>query len=170
LGKISVKKLFAILISLCVIFLSSCADGSSSTAAPNESSKTSTQPESETSSETAQKEIYSDDLISMSFVGVQDMPSLKGMFLLNVKAKNNSDKKITVYLKDVSINGNMIQMTSGIPNDIMPLKQSACSFSGKDSTVEISSASEIKEIEFKIYLTDESTHVIETTNPIKINL
>lgn len=66
------------------------------------------------------------------------------MFLLNVKAKNNSNKKVTIYLKDVSINGNMVQMGSGLPNDIMPSKQSACSFSGKDSTVEISNASEIK--------------------------
>ena len=117
-----VKKLFAILISLCVIFLSSCTDGTSKTTS-SESSKISTQPESEVSSETTQKEIYSDDLVSMSFVGVQDMPSLKGMFLLNVKTKNNSNKKVTVYLKDVSINGNMVQMVSGVPNDIMPLKR-----------------------------------------------
>lgn len=73
------KKLFAILISLCVIFLSSCTDGTSKTTS-SESSKISTQSESEISSETIQKEIYSDDWISMSFVGVQGMPSLKECF------------------------------------------------------------------------------------------
>lgn len=89
------KKLFAILISLCVIFLSSCTDGTSKTTF-NELSKTSTQPESETLSETTQKEIYSDDLVPMSFVEVQDMSSLKEMFQMLRQKIIQIKKKLSI--------------------------------------------------------------------------
>lgn len=159
------KRIFTVLAIICVIFLPSCEYEAAET-----ESNSQILASSQMASSTVEQSIYSDDIVSMSFINVQDMPTLEGMFLLNVKVKNNSDEEFTIYLQDVSVNDKMVQLGSGMPYDVMPSKESNCSFSGKDSVVEISSAEEIAKIEFKICIMDESTSAVETTEPITINI
>lgn len=157
----------AVLIMACAAFLPACSEIDQASATPS----TSLPKSSSTSGNHSQnegKEIYADKLISFSFISVQDMPNMDGMFLLNVKVQNKLNQKISVYPKDASVNGHMVQLMSGTPCDIMPGKSAIHSFSGTNSTAGISKANEIKNIELKLWITDESTKTLENTKEIKI--
>jgi hypothetical protein len=114
------------------------------------------------------KEIYSDNLIAMSFVQKYDMSGMKGEFFFSVKAENKSSKKITVYLQDAYLNNSMVQIGSGVPLDLLAGKNSVHSFFGKYEGTGASNANEIKKIGFKICVMDENSKIIETTNPVEI--
>ncbi|HCW79827.1 MAG TPA: hypothetical protein DG942_01830 [Ruminococcaceae bacterium] len=176
----------AILIMACAVLLPACSEIDTSSSSINSKAKANSSVPIQSSaasstkfqkpseapdshSKNAGKVVYANKLLSFSFISVQDMPNMDGMFLLNVKVQNKSNKKISVYPKDASVNNHMIQLTSGTPCDIMPGKSAIHSFSGVNSTVEISKASEIKNIKLKLWITDESTTTLETTKEIEIN-
>lgn len=122
----------------------------------------------ENSSENELQEVYSDDLISMSYVKRYDIPEVQGMFYFDVKANNKSNKEIYVYLQDSYINDTMFTVGSGVPLDLLPEKSATHSFFGKYEGTGIKSAEEINKIGFKICVMDKSSNVLETTKSIEI--
>ncbi|MCY1713727.1 hypothetical protein [Caproiciproducens galactitolivorans] len=122
----------------------------------------------ENSSENKLQEVYSDDLISMSFVKKYDMPEVKDMFYFDVKANNKSNREISVYLQNSYINDTMFTVGSGVPLDLLPKKSATHSFFGKYEGTGIKSTEEINKISFKICVMDKSSNVLETTKSIEI--
>ena len=68
--------------------------------------------------EAAPRNIYNDENVSVDFVKISNS-ILEGNFEFYIKAQNKTDKDITVYLKDVTINNSVVQIGSGVPCDII---------------------------------------------------
>lgn len=115
------------------------------------------------------KEIYSDDLISMSFVKKYEVPEVQGMFYFDIKVDNKSDEEISVYLQDAYMNDTAFTACSGVPLDLISGKSSTHSFFGKYEGTEVKSINEIKKIGFKILVMDKSSKTLETTKSVEIN-
>lgn len=115
------------------------------------------------------KTVYNDKIVSLYFIKKYETPGINGMFFIDLKAENKSNKEITVYLKDASINDSMITFVSGAPLTVLPGKIGTNAFAGKCETVGIKDADDIKKIGFKIYIMDESANTIETTKPVEID-
>lgn len=120
------------------------------------------------SEEESLKEVYSDDLITVYFVKKYDTPQMQGMFSFDLKAENKSGKKITIYLKDTSLNGSMVSVGSGVPLELESGKSGANSYFGKYEGTGITTSDEIKKIGFKILVMDTSSNVLETTESIEV--
>lgn len=150
------KKILAILMTLCLLLLAACSDEATQTASSN-------------SSEALQKQIYNDKIVTVYFIKKHETPGVQGMFSIDLKVENKSGKEITVYLKDANVNNNMVTLVSGIPLTVLSGKNGVNTFSGKCKTVGINSSKDIKKMGFKIWITDKSANTLETTKDITIN-
>ena len=121
--------------------------------------------------ETSDKEnpitVYDDEFISVDFVKIVDS-IVSGNFELYIKAQNKTDKAVTVYLQDVSINGSMVQVGSGVPCDIIAGANRTHGFFGRLDLAGVSSAAEVEKITFKICLADADFNTIVTTADIEV--
>lgn len=156
------KALIIVLSSILTIFLYSCSEST-----PQDPNNVTTADYS-VSEEESLKEIYSDDLITVYFVKKYDTPQMQGMFSFDLKAENKSGKKITIYLKDTSLNGSMVSVGSGVPLELESGKSGANSYFGKYEGTGITTSDEIKKIGFKILVMDTSSNVLETTESIEV--
>lgn len=111
--------------------------------------------------------IYSDDNISVDFIKISNS-AVAGNFELYIKAYNKTDKNITVYLKDVTINGSVVTVGSGVPCDILVGANRTHGFFGRLDLAGVSSATEVTKITFKIWAVDESLNTIVTTTDLEI--
>lgn len=157
------RKVLAILCSAFIILsAAACEESGSSKAASFISSTASV---SSSTSEASQK-VYSDKIIDAEFKGLSNQAGLDGEMFVGLTVKNKSSKNITVTLKDVYIDGTMMQTGSGVPLTIVPGKSGTGEFFGKNST----KPDAVKKVGFKIYLFDDSTNHLETTKQIEIKL
>ena len=113
--------------------------------------------------------IYNDDLVSVDFVKIADSV-LTGNFELYIKAENKTDKNVTVYLQDVSVNGSMVQVGSGVPCDIIAGANRTHSYFGRLDLAGVTTAKEINKITFKVRVVDEEFNPIITTSDLDISL
>lgn len=157
------KALIIVLSSILTIFLYSCSEST-----PQDPNNVTTADYS-VSEEESLKEIYSDDLITISFIKKYDTPQLQGMFSFDIKAENKSNKEITIYLQDAYLNDSTVSIGSGIPLELLAGKNGTNIYSGKYEGTGITTADEIKKIRFKILVMDESSNTLETTENIKID-
>lgn len=111
--------------------------------------------------------VYKDDVVSVDFIKVADS-IITGNFELYIKAQNKSDKAITVYLKDVSINGSMVEVGSGAPCDVIAGADRTHSFFGRLDLAGVNSAEEINQITFKVWVVDEEFNTILTTTDLEV--
>ena len=114
--------------------------------------------------ETSEKEeslnIYDDENISIEFIKITNS-LVAGNFELYIKAQNKTDKAVTVYLKDVCINGSMVQVGSGVPCDLIAGANRTHSFFGRLDLAGVASVDEIKTLTFKVWLVDENFNDLE---------
>lgn len=160
------KKLISGMVALLLCL--SCVGCSASYGTSNNEPSTALSSASD-SSETNQKEIYSDKFVSISFVKKYGIPGMNGMLFFDLKAENKSGNKITIYLQDAYMNDVQFQAGSGTPLDLLPNKNAVHAFTGKYEGTKIKSVDEVKKIGFKIVVMDESSKVLETTKPVEIN-
>jgi hypothetical protein len=149
---------------------SAIASATSNYQASSDSKATSRVPQSG-KSETAKaelKEIYSDKLITAWFVKKYDVPYMPSMFYFTIKVENKTDKKITIYPQDSYVNDTTFTALGAESMDILPKKNRTHTFFGPYEGTGIKSADKIKKIGFKINITDENTHDIETTKTIEV--
>lgn len=149
------KRIIYVFMTLMLMF-GLCSCGESSNPQTKENSPTS-------------KIIYDSEIATVNFIKVSDSV-LEGMFDIYLKVENKSAEKFTMYLNDVSINGTMVEVGSGVPCDVLSGKNRTHGFFGKFENIGIASASEIKEISFSIWLRDSSMNEIETTEQLTIEL
>ncbi|MDP4152646.1 MAG: hypothetical protein Q8865_04270 [Bacillota bacterium] len=112
--------------------------------------------------------LYEDKLIKITYCEIFEVPSIKGACYLRLLVENKSDKKITVYLKDAYVNDMATFMGSGVPMTIEMGKKSQQPFTFFYSNLDISKMSEIKNIQFKVWITDENTKTLEETGTLKV--
>lgn len=121
--------------------------------------------------EDKQKEIFEDDYMKVTYIECFDEKSVDGATYLRLSVENISDKKITVSLEDVSVNGAMVNTGNGVPMTIAPDKSSQQPFILFTGAAGIGSADEIDSISLKISLLDNDTsEVIEETKQIEIDV
>ena len=151
------KKIFILLLSLIIfISFSGCTADSTTNESNNNSSETT-------------KNIYTDENISVDFVKISNSV-VNGNFELYIRAENKTDEAITVYLKDVTINGAVIQVGSGVSCDIIAGAHRTHGFFGRLDLAGISTAEEANKITFKIWVVDDSMNTILTTADLIIDL
>ena len=147
------KKLIALVMSviLCVIAVGCYEDSSSAV-------------------DTAQaRNIYTDENISVDFVKIANS-IVSGNFELYVKAQNKTEKDVTLMLKDVTINGSMVEVGSGVPCDIIAGANRTHGFFGRLDLAGLTSAEEVTKITFKVWLVDENFSTIMTTQDLLIEI
>ena len=113
------------------------------------------------------KTVYSDESISVDFIKVSNSV-VSGNFEMYIKAQNKTDKDITVYLKDVTINGFAVPIGSGVPCDIVAGANRIHGFLGRLDLAGVSSADEITKITFKIWVVDSDSNTIITTTDLEV--
>lgn len=140
----------------------SATNQSAVSAAANVSKPISSVPQS-----TGEKEIYSDKILSVTFISKQDMPGFNGNYLFTIKVENKSSEKITVAPTEEYVNDTMVQWLSSVPLTILPGKSGNGGFFGKYEGTGASKANEIKKIGFKFFVMDDSS-TLETTKNIEV--
>ena len=87
-------------------------------------------------------------------------------FYVTIEVLNKSEKDITVYLRDASINNEMISLVmSGTPMDILKGKSAQNAFIFPNSMLSVKTVEDIKNIEFKMWVVNKdnlSDTIVET--------
>lgn len=174
--------IFALLIILLfilivIIILSDSSSTSSASVADHATQHMSTSQQDTSSAQESKEQlpekktsiVCDDKNITAEFLGFEDFPDL-GMFTVNLRVANKTDKKIWVYLNEASVNDEMMQMVmSGVPLYILPDKRGSNAFIFYYTQISIDKFEEVDSVSFKIVVEDEDTLTeIETTPEITI--
>ncbi len=117
--------------------------------------------------------LYEDDNFKISYIDITDPNSGLTMYIMNLKLENKSEKSVLISLEETYINDTQVQFLGGNLSfdGTLPGKKSICSFSFGYDKLGIKSIEDIKNIEFKIELTDtDFSEVYLETDTIKIAL
>lgn len=159
------KKLRVILVmvlALCLLGLCACdiTDTTDNTSGNNNPGNTPT----ENGSGVQEQVLLDDEKVKVTFIKIFEEPSLPNNCFLQLKVENKSDKTVMVSLKDSYVNDTAQTMGTGVPIVLAPGKNSQQSFFFGYGNIGITSKSEIKKIEFKVWLMDNDTYdtVVET--------
>lgn len=157
------KKIFALVVSLVMALMVSACGGSGS-ASSSESS-------SEVVAPIEEQVLWDSENVKVSFIEIFEADYLPGNCYLKLKVENKSDKTVMVSLKDSYVNDTAQMMGTGVPIVLAPDKNSQQPFFFGYTNLGITSKSEIKKIEFKVWLMDDENYdTIEETDNLVINL
>ena len=126
---------------------------------------------SPTNGNTQKKEIllYSDDNFKISFIDFKDPKAGVTSYNLYLKIENNSDKAVVVSPSDGYANDEAVFLGSGMPVKIAPSKKATGVFVVGYGNTSIKNIDDIKTLEFKITLYDESwSHKLLETKTLTI--
>lgn len=121
-------------------------------------------------SESVNTILYQDDMITVSYVKIFEEPSIADTCYLQLLVENNTDQAITVYPKDSSVNGTMTPFLSGVPMTIEAGKNSQQPFFFTYSNLSIDKMADVKDLEFKVWVTDKDTNTLLETGALKIEV
>lgn len=110
--------------------------------------------------QTVEAVLVDDGVMKVSFIEIFETG---GFCYLRLQVENKIDQQVSVYLMDAYVNDTAVTMMSGVPMDIAPGKTSQNPFIFSGFT-----ANEVKKIEFKVHVYDESMNTIEETGTVKI--
>ena len=164
--KKSIEMILAIIVA--IFILSACGNSTSisqttvtdvpiKTEAPTKADPPSV---AEEKAEPNEKIIADDNYVTVTFEKMYDAVNLgvTGVFYVDIKAQNKTDKEIWVYLDKASVNDEMVPMvTSGIPLYIQPDKTGRNGFIFSFSSLSIDKIEDVKKIEFDLVVADEET-------------
>ncbi len=137
--------------------ISSTVTDTSTTVAPQNGEILNPKPTTEKPEEVI---IADDAFITATFEKKYDAVNLgvTGVFYLDIKAQNKSDKEIWVYLDNASVNDEMVPMVmSGVPLNIQPEKTGRNGFIFSFSSLSIDKIEDVKKIEFDLVVADAET-------------
>lgn len=113
--------------------------------------------------------LVDDDFVKVSFIEVFEEPSIEGVFYFRLCVENKTEKTVTIYLEDSSVNKVSTLALSGIPMTIQPGSKSLTPFFFSYKSLDISSIDELEEISFRVNVkNDETFEEIETTDFLTI--
>lgn len=121
-------------------------------------------------SESVNEVLYQDDMITVSYVEIFEEPGVSGTCYVRLFVENNTDQAITVYPKDASVNGTMTQFLSGVPMTIEAGKNSQQPFFFTYSNLSIDKMSDVKNLEFKLWVTDKDTNTLLETGALSVKV
>lgn len=102
----------------------------------------------------ANKLIFEDDIIKVSYIRVYDYEGLTGASYLQLLIENKSDKTINPVLTNVSINNMTATSGTGVPIVISPNNSSKQPFILFTGNTDVEKAEDIENLSFKIFLFD----------------
>jgi hypothetical protein len=151
------KKMLAVMAMVMVMAASGCGGSGSTNSNPDDSTPAISTPVEE-------QVLWDDENVKVSFVEIFEYDYLPGNCYLKLKVENKSDKTVMVSLKDSYVNDTAQMMGTGVPIVLAPGKNSQQPFFFAYTNLGITSKSEIKKIEFKVWLMDNATYdtVVET--------
>lgn len=108
--------------------------------------------------------VYEDDSVSVWYLGdAEEKASLEGLCYFSLRVENKTDKAMTFYPTNSSVDGNMVTVSSGIPLDLKPQTTGVNSFFFNYTSV-ASNVSELSQIEFNGMIMTESGDTVYTEN------
>ena len=157
------RNISLIFIFILVISMLSACESTSPVAQPN----TAVSPKGEATAtpvpvqeESKEIVIADDDYVTATFEKIYDAEHMgvTGVFYLDIKAQNKTDKEIWVYLDKASVNDEMVPMVmSGVPLNIQPEKSGRTGFIISFSSLSIDKVDDVKKIEFDLVVADQET-------------
>ncbi len=163
-----------LLLAVCAfLFLSACSAEESSSKEnndfPKDNQETPIKEDDSTPSDDGQL-LLDDECVKVSYVEAYEEPSIDGAFYLRLEVENKTEKQVTVYLLDPSVNNVSTLALSGIPMVIQPGGKSLNPFFFTYNNLDISSVDELEEISFKVKVDDNETFdEIETSEVLSIS-
>ncbi len=119
-----------------------------------------------------EKEIYKDEKIKITYLGLSDPKSGLTLFNMSLKLENNFNKNVFTTLTDSYINDTAVQFLGGNLSfeGIKPNKKGVCVFTFGYDKMGISKIEDINKIEFKIKLVnpDDFSEIILETDTITL--
>lgn len=113
--------------------------------------------------------LLDDDFVKVSFVEAFEEPSIEGVFYFRLCVENKTDRAVTIYLEDPSVNKVSTIALSGIPMTIQPDNKSLNPFFFSYNNLDISSIKELEVISFRVNVKDDETFDdIETTDLLTV--
>lgn len=131
---------------------------------------TSAEIDGNTDIETTPTIIYEDDIVRASFIQMDEQQLVSGMGYFQVELQNKTDYEITVYPKDSSVDGAMVQYVSGMPATMQSGKSATQSWAFSLDTVGVSEVSEVEELAFSLWVVDENTQTILQTSILTVDV
>ena len=155
------KSILAAMVMTMVMMASGCGGSGSESASPSDSNTNITTPVEE-------QILFDNENVKVSFIEIFEYDYLPGNCYLKLKVENKSSKTVMVSLKDSYVNDTAQMMGTGVPIVLAPGKNSQQPFFFGYTNLGITSKSEIKKIEFKVWLMDDATYdtIVETDSLI----
>ncbi len=162
---------FVVILAIILIVAISSND---STDTPNSNSSSPSSSESAQQTSDTAKVIYEDKYIKASFIKVYDdkavSATVEGVSYMQLHIENKSSKTLTIGFSDAAINSKSTTIGSELPLTILPGNSSDQPFILFTKNTGVKSADDISKIQFKFYLMDENTNMVEKTKNITINV
>ena len=159
------KKILAVAAMAMVMMASGC--GGSTSTSENAGMTGST---SSIENPVTEQVLWDGENVKVSFIEIFEYDYLPGTCYVKLKVENKSDKTVMVSLKDSYVNDTAQMMGTGTPIVLAPGKNSQQPFFFGYTNLGITSKSEIKKIEFKVWLMDnENYDTVEETDTLVVN-
>ena len=127
--------------------------------------------ESSSGEKTNSDVLYADDNFEITFVDFKDPKLGVTSYNLLLKIENNSDQTVIVSPSDGYANDEGVFLGSGMPVKVKPNKKTTGAFAVGYGNTSIKSIDEIKKLELKLTMYEESfSKALMTTDNIAINL
>ena len=156
------QKTISLLLTLvfALTLLTACGAESTSSANTGKREPTPETSEQEPKREAIETVIADDTYITASFEKMYDATSMgvEGVFYVDIKAENKTDKAIWVYLDKASVNDETVPMVmTGIPFYIQPGKTGQTGFIFSFSSLSIDKIDDVKKIEFDLVVAEQES-------------
>lgn len=100
--------------------------------------------------------LLDDNIIKVSYDKVFEEKSVDGLFYLGLLIENKSDKEVSIYISDVSVNDTTASAGSDIPPTAKPGNSVYAVYFISYNDANISSLEQIKNINFRLMIIDDS--------------
>ena len=123
-----------------------------------------------TESTTENRITYEDSNMKVEYRKIEKLYNIEGCLYLTLKVDNNTDKLVTVALKDVSINGNSMQTGTGMPIEIHPGESSSQPFIIFQGGTDIDEPEDVENLKFRVVFFDEHYNEYKSSDRITVEL
>lgn len=102
--------------------------------------------------------VLDDDFVKVTYEEVFEADGIEGTFYFRLTVENKTEKNVTIYLADASVNKVSTLAMSGIPMTIQPGGKSLNPFIFSYSNLDIEKLEDLEEISFKVKVEDSETY------------
>lgn len=168
------KKMVVYLL-MCIVLLAGCSSDNSTTQEESNQNPVS-QAEQQEATPTVQDEepqetvVLEDDFVKVTYGEVCEADGIEDAFYFRLTVENKTEKNVTIYLADTSVNKVSTLAMSGMPMTIQPGGKSLNPFIFSYSNLDIEKLEDLEEISFKVKVEDSETYdEINTSDTVSVS-